>query len=234
MRSVLVCGVGDGIGAAIVRELRSSGHRVAVVSRGKTGAELASELSVPHLTCDLMDEIQVSRMVEDAVKAIGSVDALVHAAGGYYKKETIMGTDRDFFTGALLNNALTFYNTVRATLEHLRSSGHGAIVAVSAAPNVYLNSNVGYAAGKGSVQFMVRQLSVELMKYNITVNGVSPGFFGRGPESYSDRDAVLLQKGRLPGQSVGRTVVHLLDNPLITGQLIQVDGGHSMDIGSGL
>ena len=234
MRSVLVCGVGDGIGAAIVRELKSTGHRVVVVSRGRVGAELASELSLPHIACDLMDEAQVSRMVEDAVKAIGSVDSLVHTAGGYYRKETIEGTDREFFTGALLNNALTFYNTVRATLEHLRSSGRGSVVAVSAAPNVYLNSNVGYAAGKGSVHFMVRQLSVELMKHNIAVNGISPGFFGRGPESYSDEKAVLLQKGRLPGQSVGRTVVHLLENPLITGQLIEVDGGHSMDIPSGI
>ncbi len=83
MRSVIVSGVGDGIGAAGVRELNRNGHKVVVVSRGRDGAELASELSVAHIRCDLTVESQVLHMVEEAVGHIGSVDALVHTAGGY-------------------------------------------------------------------------------------------------------------------------------------------------------
>ena len=234
MRSVIVSGVGDGIGAAVVRELHRTGHKVVVVSRGKTGADLASELSVAHIRCDLTDELQVSHMVDEAAGLLGSVDALVHTAGGYFKKETIENVDSAFFTGALLNNALTFYNTVRSTVGYLRRSGHGSIVAVSAAPNVYLNGNVAYAAGKGSVHFMVKQLAAELLQDNITVNGVSPGFFNRGDGSFSDKGTRLLHKGRLPTESIAKTVSYLLDNPLITGQLIEVDGGHSTSIQSGL
>lgn len=234
MRSVIVCGVGDGIGAAIVRELAGQGHRVTVVSRGKTGEELASGLSLGYVRCDLTDDVQVSGMVDEAASLMGGVDALVHTAGGYFKREAIGGIDREFFTGALLNNALTLYNTVRATISLLESSGRGAIVAVSAAPNVYINSNVGYAAGKGSVHFMVKQLAAELMRHNVTVNGVAPGFFARGTDNNPDNGVRLLRQGRLPPQSVAKTVSHLLDNPLITGQLIEVDGGHSINIPSGL
>ncbi len=86
MRSVIVTGVGDGIGAAVVRELNGTGHNVAVVSRGKTGAELASELSVKHILCDLTDESQVSRMAEKAADLLGSIDAIVHTAGDSSKR----------------------------------------------------------------------------------------------------------------------------------------------------
>ena len=234
MRSVIVTGVGDGIGAAVVRELNRIGHNLVAVSRGKRGAELASELSVAHMICDLTDEAQVSRMVEKAADLLGSVDALVHTAGGFFKKETIENTDSAFFSGALLNNALTFYNSVRSTVGLLKRNGRGSIIAVSAAPNVYLNGNVAYAAGKGSIYFMVKQLAAELSPYNITVNGISPGFFSRGADSFSDKGSRLLQKGRLPTESIARTVSYLLDTPLITGQLIEVDGGDSIGIQSGL
>ncbi len=116
----------------------------------------------------------------------------------------------------------------------LKRSGRGSIIAVSAAPNIYLNGNVAYVAGKGSVHFMVKQLAAELLPHNVSVNGVSPGFFNRGGDSFSDKGSRLLQNGRLPAESIARTVLYLLDNPLITGQLIEVDGGHSLSIQSGL
>lgn len=234
MRSVIVTGVGDGIGAAIARHLNRLGHRIVIVSRGDVGAGLASELKVRHIRCDLTNEGMAAKMVAEAATHLGSLDTVVHAAGGYYKKEVLERTEPDFFRNAVLNNALTFYNVVRASVGRLKESGRGAIVAVSAAPNVYLNSNIGYAAGKGSIDFMVRQLAFELLSSNVTVNGVSPGFFGRGAESFSDSGARLLQKGRLPGESIARSVSFLLDNPLITGQLIEVDGGHSINLQSGL
>ncbi len=234
MRSVIITGVGDGIGAAIARGLHDRGHSIVLVSRGEKGRELASELSAPHIRCDLTDEKQVAGMSAEAHRLMGKVDSVVHAAGGYFRQQTVENTDPAFFTGALMNNALTFYNVVRATLGLLRASGHGSIVAVSAAPNVYLNSNIGYAAGKGSIQFMVKQLALELLHSNVTVNGISPGFFGRGKGSYPEGSTKLLQQGRLPGESIGKAVLFLLDNPLITGQLVEVDGGHSINIGAGL
>ena len=234
MRSVIVTGVGDGIGAAIARHLHRIGHRIVIVSRGEVGAGLASELKVRYIRCDLTDMTLTSKMVAEAAAHMGSLDTVVHAAGGFYKKETVERTEPDFFRNALLNNALSFYNVVSASVGRLKESGKGAIVAVSAAPNVYLNSNIGYAAGKGSIHFMVRQLAFELLSSNVTVNGISPGFFGRGPESFSDSGSRLLQKGRLSGESVARSVSFLLENPLITGQLIEVDGGHSINIQSGL
>ncbi len=234
MRSVIVAGAGDGIGAAIAIELHRKGHAIVIVSRGEKGKALASRLQVQHIGCDLTKEEEVHRMVTEARLKLGKIDAVVHTAGGFFKKETIEGTDADFFRNALLNNALTFYHVVRATVGTLKSNGSGSIVGVSAAPNVYLNSNIGYAAAKGSIHFMVRQLALELMNSNITVNGISPGFFDRGEDHFSDSGSKLLQTGRLPGESIARAVTFLLDNPLITGQMIEVDGGHSTNIQSGL
>ncbi|MEM0155311.1 MAG: SDR family oxidoreductase [Thermoplasmataceae archaeon] len=134
--------------------------------------------------------------------------------------------DPAYFHSALTNNAATFYNAVEASLPLFSESG-GSIVVVSAARNVYLNSNIGYAAGKGAVDYMVKILAKEFISKKIRVNAISPGFITKENCGESASQDYVGRKGRHGAISVSEAIGMFMDNNIATGQILEVDAGFS-------
>ncbi len=232
MQGVIVSGVGNGMGCAIARYLSEKGFRVAVMSRSDGGKHVANMIGADFLRCDLRDPDSVREALDIFTGRGGSLDHVVHAAGGYFRKASIAETDFQFFADAVMNNAATFFNIVKAAVPLMKGKW-GSITAVSAARHVYINSNPGYAAGKGAINLMVEEMAKELAPVNIRVNAVAPGFISK-ESCGSGAEETLLGKGRHPAIPVAMTVHWLISGQAVTGQVVTVDSGFSLQLPDGL
>ncbi len=233
MSKIIVSGVGNGMGCNASRLLKSSGHEVAIISRGETGRNVAREIGAHYSSCDLMNFEETSRAISELTKKLGGLDAVVHLAAGFFSQKKLNEVDSGYFMSALNNNATTFYNVVQGSISHFPETG-GSIVVISAARSVYMNSHAGYAAGKGAIDYMVRLLARELIPGNIRVNAVSPGFIIKENCGQSESSESLGKSGRHDAMHVSQAVKMLIENGLITGQILEVDAGFSSQVPSGL
>ncbi len=233
MSRIIVTGVGNGMGCNASKLLKASGHDIAIISRGENGKKVAGEIGAHYSNCDLMNYEDTSRAISELTKKLGGLDSVVHLAGGFFGTKKVEEVEPSYFGSALNNNATTFYNVVQGAMPHFPESG-GSIIVISAARNVYLNSHVGYAAGKGAIDYMVKLLAHELAGRNIRVNAVSPGFIIKencGNADFMDR---LGKDGRHDARFVSEAVKMFVENSIATGQILEVDAGFSSMIPRGI
>lgn len=88
MKTIIITGASDGIGAAAARMLTEKGHQVVVVGRSpdKTRA-IAEQLGVPYHLADYSDLDQVARLADELLAAYPRIDVLAHNAGGSFDRE---------------------------------------------------------------------------------------------------------------------------------------------------
>lgn len=232
MSKIILCGVGSGMGCNISTFLKNKGHEISIISRGENGMNIAKELGAHYAKCDLKSQKEVFNAFEKLTKAMGGLDGVVHIAGGFYGDKKIEDVDEEFFHSALTNHATTLYNVSKAASMNFNNGG--SIVVISASRNVYMNGNVGYAAGKGAVNYMVKQLSKEFAPRNIRMNAVSPGFIAKSDCGKTSISEKLIVPGRHDARFVSEAVNSLLFNEIVTGQILEVDSGFSMMVSKGL
>ncbi|HUZ86446.1 MAG TPA: SDR family oxidoreductase [Candidatus Baltobacterales bacterium] len=247
-RVAIVTGGGTGIGRAVSIRLARSGAKAVLVnySRSAKDAEAtAQELealgveAVAH-QADIADEKAVRRMVTACVERFGALDLLVNNAG---TTRFIPHSDLDALTDEVWDEILsvnlkgTFY-CCRAAAPELRKSS-GAIVNV-ASISAYraTGSSIAYAVSKAGLVQLTRALALSLAP-EVRVNSVSPGLVStRWFRSRFGDDAALAQEESFAratplrriasSDDVARAVVALLENDLITGQDLVVDGGKNV------
>lgn len=233
MNRIIVSGVGTGMGCSISRYLKTSGNEIGIISRSEKGKNVADEIGASYASCDLMEPEDVASSFKELSSKMGGLDGVVHLAGGFYSARKPEEVDPEYFSRALGNNALTFFNAVKGALPLFPETG-GSIVVISASRSVFMNSHLGYAAGKGAIDYMVRHLARELYPRNIRVNAVSPGFIAKESCGEPDVNMKLGSSGRHNARSVSEAVGMLITNNITTGQILEVDAGFSTMLPGGL
>ncbi len=173
-------------------------------------------------------------MVDQAIEELGSVDVLVNNAG--ITQDTIMlkMTEEDF-ERVLKVNLTGAFNMTQSVLKQMIKAREGAIINMSSV--VGLMGNVGqanYAASKAGLIGFTKSVAREVAGRNVRVNAIAPGMIE------SDMTAVLSDKvkdamlAQIPMKQFGQAeqvadvAVFLASQDYLTGQVIAIDGGLTM------
>ncbi|KGN58843.1 tropinone reductase homolog [Cucumis sativus] len=242
--TALVTGGTRGIGYAIVEELASLGASVHTCSRNQTEIDQRLQewqqkgFKVTASVCDLTSSSQRQQLI-DTVSSIfnGTLNILVNNAGTVTMKTATEYTTEDY-NYMMSTNFEAPYHLSQISHPILKASGYGSIVFVSSIAGVTALPRISiYAATKGAINQITKNLACEWAKDNIRINTVAP--WGVRTTISTPDAAAVEEYGRLIGRTpAGRlgepeeisSVVAFLCLPAasyVSGQIICVDGGYT-------
>ena len=243
-KTVLVTGGAKRVGAAICRRLHAAGANVAIHFRSSAyeALSLRGELndlregSAFCVQADLLEPAGLPRMVAEVVEHFGQIDALVNNASSFYATP-LAGIDAAQWNDLVGTNLRAPLLLAQAAAAELRRR-HGAIVnIVDIHAERPMHGHLLYSVAKAGLAALTKGLAQELAP-QVRVNAVAPGviIWPEGDE-WNDEEArrkivahTLLKREGEP-DDIARTVKFLIaDAPYITGQIIAVDGGRSINI----
>jgi 3-oxoacyl-[acyl-carrier protein] reductase len=238
----VVTGGARGIGFATARRLAADGARVVLFDRdGEANERAAATLMAEGAGAsarevDVTDQHSVGNGVQWALATAGRIDVLVNNAG-VYPHTPFEGLDLDEWRRVMSVNLDGMFLCTRAVYTHMKKRGSGRIVNVSSATFfIGYPEMTAYIASKGGIVGFTRALASEAGPHGITVNCVTPGLIETEGTADEDPTGELFEE-IVGGQAVGRRgrpediaeVIAYLASPaasFITGQTVNVDGGH--------
>jgi 3-oxoacyl-[acyl-carrier protein] reductase len=225
-RVAVVTGTGHGIGAAIARALEERGATVHGCDKD---------------TVDVTD----SEQVDAFIAGIGTVDILVNNAGGVVGQvgRPLEDVSDDDWRVIVETNLTSTFVCTRAVVPGMKGAGYGRIVNISsgAGRSVSLTGIQAYASAKAGQIGFTRQTAHELGRFGITANSIAPGFVLSNPtterqwESYGEEgqrallESIATRRLGLPEDIANGVLFFVSDaSSWVTGQVISIDGGHSL------
>lgn len=241
-KHALVVGVG-GFGEVIVRDFLAHGASVSVADIDTLKLDkLARDLGGAELTTFESDVTSVHRCLElvgAATEAHGSVDVLVHAVGVNHRVP-IEEIDPDEFERMYAVNTSSCLWLARAVAPSMRARRSGRIVVLSSVSGLLAHPNHGaYAASKGALNQLMKVMAVEWAADGLTVNAVAPGYaltplteaYCAVPGHTEELVARIPMARLASAQDVAAAVLFFASaqTSYITGQVLYVDGGRTLD-----
>lgn len=245
-RHVMVVGGGRGIGAAAARMAATAGAGVSVTYQhdAQSASGVVEQIRegggrAVAYQADTSDAELMSRVMDEAVATLGSLNGLVVSAG-IYADSWLPMADLSVATWdrVMAVNVRGTFVAVDAAAKHMRNTGGGSIVIyTSTAGQSGSAGNSAYATSKGAQITFMRSAAAELAGNRIRVNCIAPAWtetetatplidrFGRG------RIVAGCPLGRtgVPDDVAGPTCFLLSDlASYITGSTLTVDGGQAM------
>jgi len=182
-KNVLVTGAGRGIGRAIALGFASEGASVAInaahLSSADEAAQAAREFGgrVIAIEADTADEAQVEAMIDRVLREFGSIDVLVNNAGVSQPLMPLIEQNVADFDRTVAINLRGTYLCCRGVAKGMIDRRDGKIVNIaSITAHTGPPMRTAYASSKAAVVNLTMALAVELGKYNINVNSISPGY----------------------------------------------------------
>jgi gluconate 5-dehydrogenase len=178
----LVTGASYGIGYAIAKAFAAAGATIVFndISQGAVDKGLAAYqadgISAHGYVCDVTDEDGVNSMVTLIAKEVGVIDILVNNAGIIKRIPMIEMSAKEFrqVIDVDLNGP---FIVSKAVLPGMIEKGHGKIINICSMMSELGRETVSaYAAAKGGLKMLTRNIASEYGEYNIQCNGIGPGY----------------------------------------------------------
>jgi L-fucose dehydrogenase len=243
---IVVTGGAKGIGAAIVRACAKEGAIPMIVDRDREAGEtLQTELRTTGATCglitrELSSAESCAQVVQESMKTLGRIDALVNNAG-VNDKVGLEGGNPSEFVASLNRNLTHYYNMAHYALPHLKRFKGVMINIASKTAMTGPGGTSGYACAKGGILALTREWAAELLPYGVRVNAVVPAelmtplcreWLDTIPRPEEKLETILsripLGKRMTTPEEIAATVVFLISpqSGHTTGQQICVDGAY--------
>lgn len=255
-RTVVVTGGGSGIGKATVAVLSRAGYHVVAVGRDETKLKAAQAEtgevtgSITACAADVTQAEGREKILETCRERFDGVDIVVNCAT-VTALEPILDYKEQSWRDVLAINLDACFFLAQAAIEGMRAKGWGRIINVgSVYGQVALDNRLyeevfsvdadgrgpvreaAYAAAKGGIRQLTRELAVVCAPWGITVNSVVPGMFPADPDSLPEaqRDRFLerIPLGRFGApEEAAYAIEYLVSDKAayVTGTELVVDGG---------
>lgn len=243
----LVTGAAYGIGFAMAEAYAKAGAKIAFNCRSQHHMDQAladykaKGIEAKGYICDVTDEEQVKNMVADIEKELGVIDILVNNAG-IIKRIPMTEMSVDDFKQVIDIDLTAPFIVSKAVIPGMIKKGHGKIINICSMMSELGRETVSaYAAAKGGLKMLTRNICSEYGEYNIQCNGLGPGYIAtpqtaplreRQPDgSRHPFDSFICAKtpaGRWlePEELAGPAVFLASDaSNAVNGHILYVDGG---------
>jgi len=242
-RKGFITGGAQGIGECLATAFSELGAEVAIVDinydKAKaTAAKIAEKTKgkVVAYECNAVNPGSVDKMIAAYIADFGKLDYAINNAGICVMDGALEITPASFESVIDVNLNGVFYTARAAAKQMVKQGGGGSIISTASMSAHIINQPqtiAAYCASKAGVLQLTKALAVELSKYKIRVNCVSPGYIQTDlVASLKDMLGIWLTKmpegGRLgfPEDLVGAYVYLASDaSAWATGSDVVVDGG---------
>lgn len=255
-KSVVVTGAAYGLGRAYAEIMAEQGAQVTLIDLNedqltKTVAEISEQFGRVHgIVCDVTDRAGMDAAFDEIASHQGGIDVVYANAGvdagpGFLTPEgqrnpegEIDNLDDAHWDKVIGVNLTSIYYTMKLGARHMKRQGRGgSIIATSSIAAFYVDGIVGtpYMPAKAGVSHLVKQLAMELGRYNIRVNAICPGPFitniaGGRMANVEDRQAFIRWSclGRVAETDEIKPLALYLASPAsdyVTGSQMVIDGG---------
>ena len=242
-KKALVTGSNQGIGQAIALRLAEEGADLIIdyVTHPETAEETVQSIRklgrrAVAVQGDISKVADTQRMVAESVEALGGLDILVNNAGVERHASFWEVTEADYDLVLGINLKGAFFTTQAFVRHRMEVKQPGKVINLSSVhEDLPFPHFTSYCASKGGMKMVMRNLSIELAPYGITINNIAPGAIETPINTALLHDPVKLKAllDNIPLARLGKTsdvagVAAFLasaDADYITGATIVVDGG---------
>ena len=245
----LVTGATHGLGMAMAMGLGEAG--ASVVVNGHSSDEKialavdqykARGIDARGYRFDVTDEVAVEAAVAKIEREVGPIDILVNNAG-IIKRVPLLEMSLEDFEEVIRTDLTGVFVMTRPVVKSMIERGGGKVINICSMMSELGRNSVGaYAAAKGGLKMLTRNMATEWARHNVQVNGIGPGYFATSQtepirvEGHPFNDFIIQ---RTPAGKWGdpddlRGAVVFLASPaseFVTGQVLYVDGGILATIG---
>lgn len=178
----LVTGGAYGIGFAITQALAEAGARVAFNCRSEQNLAKAladykeKGIDAKGYIADVTDEKQVQQLVANVERDLGTIDILVNNAG-IIKRIPMLEMSVEDFRQVVDTDLNAPFIVAKAVIPSMKKKGHGKIINICSMMSELGRETVSaYAAAKGGLKMLTRNICSEFGGCNIQCNGIGPGY----------------------------------------------------------
>ncbi|WP_025017536.1 SDR family NAD(P)-dependent oxidoreductase [Phocaeicola sartorii] len=240
----IVTGASGTIGRSVACRLALEGAVVIITGRNESKLkEVKSEINngygiSEYVVADILKENEVENLFNQVISKYGKLDYLVNVAGGG-SRDKMAGLDEqsmDVVRSVIETNLMGTMTCCKYAGREMKKRGEGRIVNTSSIVGVRgLARYSEYAATKAAVTSFTQSLAMELGKWGITVNVVSPGIVQRGvvaDDALSRIQSTNFLNSFGTPEDIANMIAFLLSDEasFITGQNFIVDGGRSLGL----
>ncbi|MBE6964979.1 MAG: gluconate 5-dehydrogenase [Ruminococcaceae bacterium] len=178
----LVTGASYGIGYAIAKGFANAGAKIVfndinqeLVDKGLASYK-ADGIDAKGYVCDVTDEAAVNELVAKIEKEVGVIDILVNNAG-IIKRIPMCEMSAADFRKVIDVDLNAPFIVSKAVIPSMIKKGHGKIINICSMMSELGRETVSaYAAAKGGLKMLTRNICSEYGEYNIQCNGIGPGY----------------------------------------------------------
>lgn len=247
-QAALVTGGGSGIGLGCAQAFAAAGAAVTICGRTQerlddgaaaVAAVAAGGGSIRTVVCDVTDEDQVRAAVAAAAEPTGGLDVVLASAGGSSTIGPVTQVDAQSFRDTMDLNVMGTFLPLKHAAPVMIRSGGGSFIGISSIAGSTTHRWFGaYGPAKAAIESLVKTAADELGASGVRVNAIAPGLVETemveaitegGPvlDDYMDQMPIAR-----PGTvaDIGGAALYLAgpDSTWVTGQVLHVDGGHSL------